>query len=115
MKKTLIATLMFGGLFAAALPAQTAAPADEKEPKVAARKERQQQRIANGVKSGELRAGETARLENKESRINKETRTDRAANGGRLTVAEKKQLNHQQNKVSKDIYGDKHNAAEQQK
>jgi hypothetical protein len=106
---------LFGGLFAAALPAQTAAPADEKEPKVAARKERQQQRIASGVKSGELRARETARLETREPRINKETRADRAANGGRLTVAEKKQLNHQQNKVSEDIYDDKHNAAEQQK
>ena len=81
--------------------------------KIAQRKENQQDRIAQGVKSGQLTAGETARLETKESRVNKETRTDRAADGGKLTSAEKKQVNNQQNRLSKDIYKDKHNAAVQ--
>jgi len=87
-------------------------PATEKkaDPSIAQRKENQQDRIANGVKSGQLTAGETANLEKKEAAINKETRTDRAANGGKLTSAEKAQVNKQQNQVSKQIYADKHNA-----
>ena len=94
-------------------PAATApAAATEKktDPSIAQRKENQQDRIANGVKSGQLTAGETANLEKKEAAINKETRTDRAANGGKLTSAEKAQVNRQQNQVSRQIYADKHNA-----
>jgi hypothetical protein len=87
-------------------PATTPAP----KPTIAQRKENQQDRIANGVKSGQLTAGETANLETKEAAINGETKADRAANGGKLTSAEKAQINKQQNGVSKQIYADKHNA-----
>src|SRR5690349_12584403 len=76
---------------------------------VGQRKENQQDRIAQGVKSGQLTAGETANLETKEAAINGETRADRAANGGKLTAAEKAQVNRQQNQLSKQIYQDKHN------
>jgi hypothetical protein len=81
-----------------------------KQPTIGERKENQQDRIANGVKSGQLTAGETSNLESKEAAINGETRADRAANGGKLTPAEKQQINRQQNQVSKQIYQDKHNA-----
>ncbi len=94
-----------------ATPATAPAPAAKPKPTVAQRKENQQDRIANGVKSGQLTAGETANLEKKEAAINKETTKDRAANGGKLTAAEKKQVNRQQNQVSKQIYTDKHNAS----
>jgi hypothetical protein len=87
-------------------PSSTPAP----QPTVGQRKENQQDRIANGVKSGQLTAGETANLETKEAAINGETRADRAANGGKLTAAEKQQINGQQNQLSKQIYNDKHNA-----
>jgi hypothetical protein len=87
-------------------PASTTAKPGE----VAQRKENQQGRIANGVKSGQLTAGETANLETKEAAINGETRADRAANGGKLTAAEKQQVNRQQNHLSNQIYDDKHNA-----
>jgi predicted transglutaminase-like cysteine proteinase len=90
--------------------APTPTPTPEKKPTIEQRKENQQDRIANGVKSGQLTAGETANLEKKEAAINKETRTNRAANGGKLTAAEKAQINHQQNQASKQIYADKHNA-----
>jgi len=86
----------------------TSAPATK--PTIAQRKENQQDRIANGVQSGQLTAGETSKLETKEAAINGETRADRAANGGKLTTAEKQQINRQQNQVSKQIYNDKHNA-----
>lgn len=88
----------------------TPASTPSKPGEIAQRKENQQNRIANGVKSGQLTAGETANLESKESAINGETRADRAANGGKLTGAEKQQVNQQQNQLSKQIYNDKHNA-----
>jgi hypothetical protein len=88
----------------------TPAPAEKPKPTVAQRKENQQDRIANGVKSGQLTTGETANLEKKEAVINKETAADRAAHDGKLTAAEKKQVNRQQNQMSKQIYNDKHNA-----
>ena len=93
--------------------AATPAPEPDKkaDPSIAQRKENQQDRIANGVKSGQLTPGETANLEKKEAAINKETSADRAANGGKLTPAEKAQVNQQQNKLSKQIYNDKHNAS----
>ena len=88
---------------------QTSTTAAQPAGKIADRKENQQDRIAQGVKSGQLTAGETAHLENKEAKLNKETRTDRAANGGKLTNAEKAQVNRQQNRLSNKIYQDKHN------
>ncbi|HWF04094.1 MAG TPA: hypothetical protein VHA06_10425 [Candidatus Angelobacter sp.] len=77
---------------------------------VNARDRTQQQRIGQGVKSGSLTAGETANLEKKEAGLNKEEHNDREANGGKLTGAEKTKINRQQNRVSKQIYKDKHNA-----
>jgi hypothetical protein len=80
---------------------------------VGKRAENQQDRIAQGVKSGQLTAGETAHLEKNEAKINKEVRNDRAANGGKLTGQEKQQVNRQQNKMSRQIYRDKHNGRHQ--
>ena len=77
----------------------------------AQRRENQQDRIADGVKSGSLTAGETSRLESKEAAVNHEIRADRALNGGRLTNQEKRIVNGQQNQLSKQIYKDKHNPA----
>jgi len=91
-------------------PTPAATPATQPKPTIAQRKENQQDRIAQGVKSGQLTAGETANLETKEAAINGETKADRAANGGKLTGAEKTQINQQQNQMSKQIYADKHNA-----
>ena len=75
------------------------------------RTQNQQQRIAQGVKSGQLTPRETSNLENKERGINGEVRADRRAHGGRLTGAEKARVNRQQNRVSNRIYADKHNSA----
>jgi hypothetical protein len=78
---------------------------------VGTRRENQQDRIAQGVGSGQLTAGETANLETKEAAINHEVKTDRALHGGSLTQQEKRVVNQQQNSMSKQIYQDKHNAA----
>jgi hypothetical protein len=76
---------------------------------VGQRERNQQERIAQGVKSGQLTAGETSHLEGREAGINKEVHNDRAANGGTLTGAERRQVNLQQNRASNAIYRKKHN------
>jgi hypothetical protein len=75
---------------------------------VGQRRENQQDRIANGVRNGSLTAGQTAKLENKEQGVNRTVSGMRQANGGKLTTADKKAVNGQQNKVSKQIYNKKH-------
>jgi hypothetical protein len=72
------------------------------------RRENQQDRIANGISSGKLTAGQAARLEKGQAAINQETRTDRSLNGGHLTQGEKQQINKQQNQASRHIYHAKH-------
>jgi hypothetical protein len=75
-----------------------------------ARRNNQQQRIAQGVQSGQLTAGETQHLENREAAISKETQNMRSQDNGNLTAADKAKLNQQYNKTSQQIYNDKHNA-----
>jgi hypothetical protein len=104
------AVLLLGTVAMAQDASTTTTTTPAQQPTVGQRKENQQDRIANGVQSGQLTAGETSNLETKEAAINGETRADRAANGGKLTSAEKTQINQQQNQVSKQIYNDKHNA-----
>jgi hypothetical protein len=106
----LSATLLMAGIVAFAQDPSSTSADPKLKTEVGQRKENQQDRIAQGVHSGELTAGETSKLESKEAAINGETRADRAANGGKLTAAEKAQVNKQQNQVSKQIYQDKHNA-----
>jgi len=101
--KRLVFSLIGAGLIITGLGAQ----------EIQKRKENQQDRIAQGVKSGELTAGETANLERKEARLNHEIRHDRAKNGGKLTPKERRQINRQQNHLSRQIYRDKHNARKQ--
>jgi hypothetical protein len=77
------------------------------------RRENQQDRVAQGIKSGQLTAGETGKLETREAAINQGVRTDRTLNGGKLTGQERQIVNRQQNQMSRQIYADKHNAATQ--
>jgi len=79
-------------------------------PTINERKVDQQDRIAQGVKSGELTAGETSHLEHQEAGINKEESGMRAQDNGKLTAQDRKTINHQQNVESHRIYRDKHNA-----
>jgi hypothetical protein len=74
------------------------------------RKERQQQRIAQGIGSGQLTARETARLETREANLNREIGAMRSFNGGTLTSSERALVNHQQNQLSRSIYRQKHDA-----
>jgi hypothetical protein len=109
--KRIIISILSGALLAGTATMSFAD--DAKEGKIKQRKENQQKRIAQGVKSGELTPHETARIEHNESKINKEVRRERRANGGNLTNKEKAQVNRQQNKVSKEIYNQKHDGQTQ--
>jgi hypothetical protein len=82
--------------------------------RVGERADNQQQRIGQGVRSGQMTAGETRNVEGREASINHQVANDRAANGGRMTGEERQQVNQRQNNVSRSIYQDKHNAANQE-
>jgi len=108
MKLASFAIAVALALTPAVIFAQTATPAHD--PTINQRKENQQDRIGQGAKSGQLTAGETARLEHQESGINKEEHGMRAQDNGHLTSQDRKTLHSQQNAESKRIYRDKHNA-----
>lgn len=104
---------MFLAFVAAGFLLSATGVASAQEGRIQQRKENQQQRIANGVENGSLTPKETAHLENKEARLNKEIRADRKANGGNLTNNEKRQINRQQNRLSRNIYNQKHDGQHQ--
>ena len=113
--KNLILTIAMSAVASGVMFAQDpapapAAPAPTKPGVIQKRKQVQQKRIAQGVQSGSLTAKETAKLETRESNLNNKVATERAANGGKLTPAERKQAARRQNAISKDIAKEKHDA-----
>src|ERR1035441_2196288 len=111
--------LAVGGLMlAGSASAQTSTPSgagpgvvDPGHPRVNEvnqREENQQQRIGNGVKSGKLNSQQAANLEKRETSVQNREKKDMAEHNGRLTKAEQKGINRQQNRISKSIYKDKH-------
>jgi hypothetical protein len=74
------------------------------------REQNQQDRIANGVKGGQLTPGETQRLERGEQRLENNEKKDMAKDNGHLTKQDQRKLNREANHMSKRIYKDKHNA-----
>jgi hypothetical protein len=113
--KVMKAIFSGAALFVLTAPAMFAqsATTNETPQTIQQRKENQQDRIAQGVQSGQLTAGETKNLETKEAGLNKEERTMRSEDDGHLTAADRAKLNNQQNRLSNQIYDDKHNAAVQ--
>ena len=95
MKTTLIA-LMF-----AALPSLALA-----QDRIDQRQSNQQQRIDQGVKSGELNNREAARLDKGQERVQKMENKARA--DGVVTKKEAARIEHAQDNQSKKIYREKH-------
>src|SRR3954451_17109660 len=95
--------LVIGGMFLATVIAAQ---------DIKRREEKQQGRIAQGAASGELTPGETARLEREQAKVDKTVAKDRASGGG-LSAKERRQINRKQNRASKDIYKQKHDAQKQ--
>ena len=80
-------------------------------PTVDGREGNQDQRIANGLRSGQMTSGEAARATARQSAIDNQVHNDRAANGGALTGAERNQVSREQNNASRGIYNDNHNGS----
>lgn len=104
MKKTRTFALAAGSALASCL--LFAAPAEAG--RIPTRKENQQDRIAQGVASGQLNPRETARLETREAHLNREVSRMRANDGGSLTPAQHARVEHQQDRLSRNIYQQKH-------
>ena len=73
-----------------------------------ARQQRQTQRIRQGIKSGDVTRGEANRLRGDEAAVRAEERVYRKSGGG-LSPAERKDLENDLNKNSREIYRVKHN------
>jgi hypothetical protein len=86
--------------------AQTAAP---RPGEVQQRLDTQQNRIAAGIKSGQMTPAEVAGVEAHDARIAASRTHDKEMHGGHLTAAEKRNLNERLNANSARIYRKKHN------
>ena len=108
--------LLAPAALAAALLAPSAAQGEGvKHPhSINARERRQQQRIRQGERDGELTRREAERLEAREARIRVEEAYARRSGGG-LSAAERARLERELNRSSKDIYRQKHDGQENER
>lgn len=83
-----------------------------KTPRVDRRERRQQARIQEGVKSGELTGKEANKLEAQQGKIERDEMQAKA--DGTLSPAERMKLHREQNRASRKIYRKKHNKPAQE-
>ena len=102
MKSLKLLTIAVSLLVAGSAFAQSATPV------VTERQENQKARIAEGVKSGELTRREATKLRAEQRGIRAEKRMAKA--DGVVTPAERAKLRRDQNRASRDIYRQKHDA-----
>jgi hypothetical protein len=80
------------------------------DPGIQQREVNQQNRIDQGVQSGQLTPKEASKLEAQQTRIKQREARMAARNNGNLTAADKAKLTRQQNRASKNIAAKEHNA-----
>ncbi|MCI0421061.1 MAG: hypothetical protein L0387_34665 [Acidobacteria bacterium] len=95
----LVATLFMGNLMLA-------------QSTVNQRERRQQRRIADGVKDGELTRNEVKKLEKRQARIH--AAEAKAKADGEFTAKERAKIQKKQNKASRQIYKEKHDRQDRQ-
>lgn len=98
--KHIVLTAAFSAIVVPAF-AQTATP------RITERQENQQQRIANGVASGQLTAKESQHLEGREAKLAADKHAAKA--DGVVTGKERRQLKREENRDSRAIAAKKHN------
>lgn len=76
---------------------------------IRARQNRQQNRIARGVRDGQITPNGAAHAEANQARISSEEHGMRQADGGHLTTQDRHTLARQQDRTSKGIYDRNHN------
>jgi len=109
-------SLMFTGFAAAQTSTSTTSgagpgvvdPGHPRVNQVNRREQRQQDRIANGLKNDKLNANQAANLEKREANLQTQEQKDMAQHNGHLSKADQRQLNRKENRISKSIYKDKH-------
>jgi hypothetical protein len=104
--------LIFAGLLLATISISSAASAQTHTPVVRKRQVHQQERIGQGVKSGELTRPETRHLEAREAKIQNDK--VEAKSDGVVTHQERAKLRREQNRTSRAIYRQKHDGQERQ-
>ena len=111
MSRHIVAAVVGFGLFAGgAALAQDATPAAPNHPGmgVNAREHRQKNRIKDGKEDGQLTKGELDKLRADEAGVRAEEKVYRRSGNG-LNTREKKDLEKDLNKTSREIYRAKHN------
>lgn len=83
-------------------------PAAVRDPGVNAHQHRQQHRVQQGVRSGELTRAETRELRTEQKQIRQMERDYKS--DGVLTRPERKELHQAQQEASRNIYAEKHDA-----
>ncbi len=107
MKKsllTILSAILLFSLTSIAL-AQDGNPANN-TPNINKRQHNQQKRINQGVKSGELTRREAHRARTEQAAVQAEKKVAKA--DGVVTKRERRAIQHDQNRASKDIYKQKH-------
>ena len=99
--RTMAITVVALGVLTSAAWAQTTAEKDQQ------RDVNQQQRIEQGLQSGQLSTKEAGTLERQQQHLDKMEARD--LKNGSISPAEQARLNAAQNRVSNNIYADKHN------
>ena len=69
----------------------------------------QNRRIEAGEKHGKISEQEEEQLHAQQQNIHNQEVQDASANHGHLTGSERKQINHEENAVSREIHEDRHN------
>ena len=95
----------------AAGSAATAGPWGQHHPRraeVNRRLENQGDRIQAGVRSGQLSPLEAHQLHQEDHTIRSEERSMARLDGGHITKADQRLLNHQENQTSEQIYDERH-------
>ncbi len=103
-KKTVLALASLGAI----LLTVPAFAADPGMPGVEKRRQIQQERIGQGVSSGQLTPRETMNLERQQAGIERAER--RAGADGKITPGERARLHRRQDRASRNIFRKKHNA-----
>lgn len=102
--KSRLSLVLMAGLLSVAGLSQ--AEAGVRDPGVNARQHNQQQRVRQGVRSGELTRRETGALVHEQRDIRQQERAYKS--DGELTRAERADLHREQNQASRHIYNQKH-------
>ena len=100
--------MIFTGSISCMFVVATAFAADN-DPGIQQREINQQNRINQGIQSGQVTPKEAGKLEAQQARIKQREARMAARDNGNLTAKDKTRITRQQNRASENIYNKKHN------